>query len=212
MSFPGSRFLDDVFSKKPFLDGVFSRKPLFVWLLLQEAVCGWCLLREVVFWMMSSPRSCFRKNAFWEIISLKCLEKCLEKSSNSRSKNRGQKSGGQIPAEKGLAKKPSQVLQTIDSKFKTTTPKIGAARGARRPIFGASARGASVVVLKFVSIFCWTLLGFLAGWILCWPMLWDGFFHGFLGDRKNIFEKRPKKHFPNSGQRKNCFFFSEKAS
>ena len=106
MSSPGSRFLDDVFSRKPFLDDVFSRKSFF----------GWCLLQEAVF------EKCFLENHFFEMFG-----KCLEKSSNSRSKNRGQKSGGQIPAEKGLAKKPSQVLQKIDSNFKTTTQKRGGA-------------------------------------------------------------------------------------
>ena len=66
-----------------------------------------------------------------------------------------------------------------------------------------------VVVLKFESIFCWTLPGFLAGWILCWPMLWDGFSHGFLADRKNNFPKAaPKNIFSNSGQNKN-FIFSQ---
>ena len=132
MSSPGSRFLDDFFSKKPFFGWCLVQEAIcwwcflqefaFGWCLLQEVVFGWCLLQEVVFWMVSSPRSCFRKNVFRKII-FEMFGKCLEKSSNSRSKSRGQKSGGQLPAEKGLAKKPSQVLQKIDSNFKTTTQK-----------------------------------------------------------------------------------------
>ena len=51
---------------------------------------------------------------------------CLENSSNSRSKNRDQKSG-QTPAEKGLAKKPRQVLPKIGTNFKTTIQKQGGA-------------------------------------------------------------------------------------
>ena len=82
-------------------------------------------------------------------------------------------------------------------KFQNNNPKNGA----------SAACGASVVVLKFVSIFCRTWLGFLAGWILCWPMLWDGFFHGFLGDRKKTCSKSGIKNiFPNSGPTKTVFF------
>ena len=76
------------------------------------------------------------------------------------------------------AKKPSKVLQEIDSNFKTTTQN-GAARQARRPVFGGALR-APVVVLNFYRFFVGLCLAFLAGWILCWPMLWDGFLHGCL--------------------------------
>ena len=60
-----------------------------------------------------------------------------------------------IQAKKKLGQKLSQKLQQIPSKnrFKIQN---------NNPKNGASARGASVVVLKFVSIFCRTWLGFLA--------------------------------------------------
>ena len=90
-----------------------------------------------------------------------------------------------IQAKKKLGQKLSQKLQQIPSKnrfkIQNNNPKNGAARGARRPIFGASARGASVVVLKFVSIFCWTWLGFLAGFLplIFWDRFLDRFFEQF---------------------------------
>ena len=74
MSSPGSRFLDDVFSRKSF----------FWWLLLQRAVFGWCPVHEVVFWMMSSPGSHFfddvfsRKSFFgWCLLQEAVFEWCL---------------------------------------------------------------------------------------------------------------------------------------
>ena len=82
--------------------------------------------------------------------------------------------GKAIPKHRPAKNPASQKAKQSPTKnrfiFQNNNPKNGA----------SAACGASVVVLKFISIFCWTLLGFLAGWILCWPMLWDGFLHGCL--------------------------------
>ena len=114
----------------------------------KKNVIGKTIVEKIVFGETDvgekpAPRSCFLKKYSLENQFFEMFGKCLEQSSNSRSKNRGQKSGGQIPAEKGLAKKPSQVLQQIDSNFKTTTrrrkrrrPKTGRRAKARRPVFG----------------------------------------------------------------------------
>ena len=216
-----------------FLADVFSQRSFFGWCLLQKFVFWMKSSPRSRFWMMSSPRSrfwmmsspgsrlfddvfskklflkkCFLENHFFEMFG-----KCLEKSSNSRSKNRGQKSGGQIPAEKGLAKKPSQVLQKIDTNFKTTTrrrkrrrPKTGRRAKARRPVFGLLFWNLNRF-FEGLGLAFW--LSFFVGWILCWPMLWDGFFLGILAHRKNCFQKAAQKTvFPNSSPQKP---FSEKA-
>ena len=119
-----------------------------------------------------TKRKCFLENQFFEKFG-----KCLEKSSNSRSKNRDQKSGGQIPAEKGSAKKPSQVLLKIDTNFKTTTRRAK----ARRPVFG---------------LLFWNLNRFFVG--LCLAFWLAGFFAGLcFGMAFSVdFWPRPKKHFP----------------
>ena len=65
-----------------------------------------------------------------------------------------------------LSQKLSQKFQQIPSKnrfkIQNNNPKNGAARGARRPIFGRRALARRVVVLNFVSVFCRNLLEFLA--------------------------------------------------
>ena len=67
------------------------------------------------------------------------------------------------PGQKKLGQKLLQTLSKNRFKIQNNNPKNGAARGARRPIFGASAAcGASVVVLNFVSVFCRNLLELLA--------------------------------------------------
>ena len=120
--------------------------------------------------MIRSPKKCFWQETLEKFRKTKIeFHKSIQKSI---SKIRGGKHPWKKPSQSigqqriQPAKKPSQILQQIDTNFKTTTL---APYGAR-PIFG-------VVALKFESIFCWTLLGFLAGWILCWHMLWDCFFH-----------------------------------
>ena len=74
---------------------------------------------------------------------------------------------------------------------------------------GALAR--RVVVLKLVSIFCWTLLGFF-GWLdslLAYALGW--LFPWILGRQKKTFSKSgPKNIFPNSGPTNT--FFSERFS
>ena len=85
-------------------------------------------------------------------------------------------------------------------------PKNGAARFSAPSRVWRRALPRRVVVLKFVSIFCKALLGFLAGWILCWPMLWDGFFHGLLADRKKLVQKAAHKTFFQTAVNKKLFF------
>ena len=72
------------------------------------------------------------------------------------------KKSQKIQAKKKLGQKLLQTLSKNRFKIQNNNPKNGAARGARRPIFGASARGASVVVLNFVSVFCKGLQELLA--------------------------------------------------
>ena len=84
------------------------------------------------------------------------------------------------PAKNPASQKAKQSPTKNRFKFQNNNPKTGRRALARCPVFGLRALARRVVVLKFVSIFCWTLPGFLAGWILCWPMLWDGFLHGCL--------------------------------
>ena len=75
---------------------------------------------------------------------------------------------GQKSMEKAIPKlRPAN--NTASQKAKQSPTKNRFKFQNNNPKNGASARGASVVVLKFVSIFCWTWLGFLAelffGWI-----------------------------------------------
>ena len=150
----------------------------------QKNVFCWPLLGKNIVWVA------FRKNVF--SVGQKSMEKVIPEHR---------------PATNPASQKTKQSPTENRFKFQNNNPKNGVARRTHRPIFGASAAcGASVVVLKFVSIFCWTLHGFLAGWILCWPMLWDGFFHGFLADRKKLFQKAAQKTvFQKTVSNKNAF-------
>ena len=146
MSLPGSRFFDDVFSRKPFLDDVFSRKPFF----------GWCLLQEAVL-----EKMLFGKSFLWNV--WKMLGKIFEQSiQESRPKIRGPNSSW-----KRLGQKAKPGPSKNRFKFQNNNPKTGRRALARRPVFGRRRLRRRVVVLKFVSIFCRTLLGFLAE-LFCW--------------------------------------------
>ena len=81
----------------------------------------------------------------------KTRQKAVEKK--KPRKNPGQK--------KSWARSSRKFLQKTNSKFITTTPKMGRRR-RRRPIFGAGAEGARVVVLNFVLVFCGNFLELLA--------------------------------------------------
>ena len=72
----------------------------------------------------------FLEGIFPKNVSARRLSKRFGENKNlfkNRSKNLSQKNRGKNPAQKSSAKKPSQVLQKIDSNFKTTTPKMGRA-------------------------------------------------------------------------------------
>ena len=81
-----------------------------------------------------------------------------------------QKSISKIRGGKHPCKKPSQSIgqqriqptKKLSQKAKPSPSKNRFKFQNNNPKNGASARGASVVVLKFVSIFCWTWLGLLA--------------------------------------------------
>ena len=106
---------------------------------------------KIVFSKIVFPKKGFCQETFEKGLekNKKLFKKSIQKSI---SKNQGQKSSQKA--------KPSPTKNRF--KFQNNNPKNGAARGARRPIFGASARGASVVVLNFVSVFCKGLQELLA--------------------------------------------------
>ena len=145
---PKNGFFDDPLSKNGFFDYPFSKNGFF-----------------------DDP---FSKKVFPKRVSARRLSKRFGKNKNlfkksiqkSISKNQGQKSSQKKLGQKA---KPSPTKNRF--KFQNNNPKNGAARGARRPIFGASARGASVVVLNFVSVFCKGLQELLAQ-----LFFWPGFF------------------------------------
>ena len=99
-------------------------------------------------------------------------KKLVKKPSRKKPrKNPGQK--------KSWARSSRKFLQKTNSKFITTTPKMGRRR-RRRPIFGAGAEGARVVVLNFVLVFCGNFLELLAQ-LFFWPGFFlDFFLDGFL--------------------------------
>ena len=100
-------------------------------------------------------------------------KKIVKKPSRKKPrKNPGQK--------KSWARSSRKFLQKTNSKFITTTQKMGRRR-RRRPIFGRSAVGAPVVVMNFVSVFCKGLQELLAQ-LFSWPGFLDFFFSTFFPD------------------------------
>ena len=147
----------------------------------------------------------FLKNAFWKIFSLKCLENAWKNLRTVDPRIEAKNQGAKFQLKKARPKSQARSFKK-SIQISKQQPKNGAARFSAPPRFWAAPLARRVVVLKFVSIFCRTWLGFLAGWILCWPMLWDGFFHGFFGRQKKTFSKSgPKNIFPNSGPKKTVF-------
>ena len=128
---------------------------------------------------------------FWKINLWNVWKMFGKKSSNSRSKNRDQKSGGQNPAEKGSAKKPSQVLQKIDSNFKTTTQKRGGTRSAP-PRFLAAPIGAALLFWNLYRFFVGVGMAFRPSFLLAGSL--PPFFWRFL-DRLFVFFWFPSKLF-----------------
>ena len=155
---------------------------------------------------------------FWDC----CLEKLFFGPVFENSFSMGQNSKEKAFPKHGPAKNPAN--QKVQPKsqaksFKTSIqiskqqPKNGAAREARRPVFGRRRLRRRVVVLKFVSIFCRTWLGFLAE-LFCWLDSLLAYALGWLfpwsfGPSKKLFSKsgQEKTVFPNSGPTKKKHFF-----
>ena len=96
--------------------------------------------QKTAFLMIRSQKNALFQRQFFQKKFLpgdfgKRFGKKTENCSENRSKNLSQKLRGKNPAKKSSAKKPSQVLQKIDSNFKTTTPKMGRAPEARALLF-----------------------------------------------------------------------------
>ena len=124
------------------------------------------------------------KNVFWAAFR-KCFflspKKSMEKA---------------IPKHRPAKNPASQKAKPSPTKnrfqFQNNNPKTGQRALARRPVFGRRRLRRRVVVLKFVSIFCRTWLGFLAKPFSAgiwppdfWPRFLDRLFEDF------------SKHFPN---------------
>ena len=143
------------------------------------------------------------KNVFWTAFR-KCFFSVAQKSMEKAiPKHR--------PAKNPASQKAKPSPSKNRFKFQNNNPKTGRRALARRPVFGRRALARRVVVLKFVSIFCRTLLGFLAE-LFCWldslmayALGW--FFPWILGRWKKVFSKSgPKNIFPNSGHSKKLIF------
>ena len=135
----------------------------------------------------------------------RCLEICflgrfLKKVVPS-TKNPWKKSSQSIghqriqPTEK-LSQKAKQSPSKNRFKFQNNNPKTGRRALARRPVFGRRRLRRRVVVLKCVSIFCRTWLGFLAKPFSAgiWP---PDFWPRFLDRLCEDFSK----HFPNTSKK-----------
>ena len=103
------------------------------------------------------------------------------------------------PAKNPASQKAKQSPTKNRFKFQNNNPKTGRRALARRPVFGRRRLRRRVVVLKFVSIFCRTLLGFLAE-LFCWldslmacALGW--FFPWIFGRWKNFFQKAAQETF-----------------
>ena len=155
-----------------------------------KSIFGWCLLQEAVF-----ERMLFGKPFLWSV--WKMFGKIFEQSiQESRPKIRGPNSSW-----KRLGQKAKPGPSKNRFKFQNNNPKTGRRALARRPLFGRRRLRRRVVVLKFVSIFCRTWLGFLAKPFSAgiwppdfWPRFLDRLFEDF------------SKHFPNMSKK----WFSKK--
>ena len=180
MSSPISRFLDDFFSKKPFLEGVFSRKSFFGWYIFQEAV--------------------FRKNALWEIISLRCLENAWKNLRTVDPRIEAKNQGAKFQLKKAWPKSQARSFKK-SIQISGRQPKNGAAR------FSAP-RCCFEICIDFLMDFAW-LFGWLDSLLAC-ALRW--LFPWIFGRQKNNFVKAaPKNIFSNSGENKHSFFFFFKA-
>ena len=149
---------------------------LFPWSVFQKRLFPWSVHQKTIFSMIRSPKKCFCQETLGKFGKNK--NEIPKVDPKIYLKNQGwQKSKEKAipkhrPAKNPASQKAKQSPTKTQLKFQKNSLKNGA----------SAACGASVVVLKFVSIFCWTWLGFLAELFLAGFLaliFWDRFLDRF---------------------------------
>ena len=148
---------------------------------------------KIDFWMMSSPRSCFRKNAFWEIISLKCLENAWKNLRTVDPRIEAKNQGAKFQLKKAW---PKSQARSYKKSIQISKQQRGAASGAAQKRGGALKRAAPFlgccfeIWIDFLKDLAWLFGQAFFSWILA-----PWFLASILGWTVRRFFQAFSKHF-----------------